>query len=269
MTASTGTPGSETIERTSRHERPAIVTIPCFSGAPWDLETLTPLADWPLRTMALPDGVSDIETYADYVLEQVADVDDFVLVGDSFGAVVALAIAVRRPPGLRGLVVSGGFAANPVTSRIGRTKIAAARFLPGPLYRQVTLRLHAASLASPHDAEGDQVLTTRDTANLFRTSTPWRSYTARARAAFAADYRHQLADIDVPTLILTPEHDTLIGADAATVLRRGIRDSVEHVLPRTGHMFRFTHPVTYSRHIADFVRARVIGRPAAQDRSRT
>lgn len=236
---------------------PTVVTIPCFSGAPWELDKLTPLAGWPLRTMALPDGIDRIETYADYVTEQVADLDDYILIGDSFGAVVALAVAVRQPHGLRGLVVSGGFAANPVTSRLGRLKIGAARFLPGPLYRQLTLRLHAAALASPFDAEGDFPLSRRDTANLFREHTPWRSYTARAKAAFSADYRSRLADIAVPTLILTPQHDTLIGEDAASILRRGIRDSVEHVIARTGHMFRFTHPVAYSRHIADFLRSRI------------
>jgi pimeloyl-ACP methyl ester carboxylesterase len=236
---------------------PTVVTIPCFSGAPWELDKLTALAGWPLRTMALPDDVDSIETYADHVVQEVADLDDYVLVGDSFGAVVALAMATRRPRGLRGLVVSGGFAANPITSRIGRAKIGAARLLPGPLYRHLTLRLHAASLASPYDAEGDSSLSEQDTADLFRKHTPWRSYTARAKAAFSADYRSRLSRIDVPTLILTPEHDALIGEEAATVLRRGIPDSVEHVLPRTGHMFRFTHPVTYSRHIADFLRIRV------------
>jgi len=236
---------------------PTIVTIPCFSGAPWELGKLTPLAGWPLRTMALADGVDSIETYADYVAEQVADLKDYILVGDSFGAVVALAVAVRQPSGLRGLVVSGGFAANPVTSRIGRAKIGAARFLPGPLYRQLTLRLHAASLASPFDADGDYPLSQRDTADLFREHTPWRSYTARGKAAFSADYRSQLASIEVPTLILTPEHETLIGEDAASILRRGIQDSVEHVIARTGHMFRFTHPVDYSRHIAEFLQSRV------------
>jgi pimeloyl-ACP methyl ester carboxylesterase len=245
---------------------PTIVTIPCFSGAPWDLDTLTPLAGWPLRTMALPDGVDSIEAYADYVAAQVADLDDYILVGDSFGAVVALAVAVRRPQGLRGLVVSGGFAANPVTSRIGRAKIGAARFLPGPLYRQLTLRLHAASLASPYDGDGDHPLTERDTADLFRKHTPWRSYTARAKAAFSADYRSGLAHIGVPTLILTPEHDTLIGDDAAAILRRGIPDSIEHVLARTGHMFRFTHPVSYSWHIADFLHSRVQTTTTAVDR---
>lgn len=262
MTA-THTPG--TAPSAGNGRLATVVTIPCFSGAPWELDKLTPLAGWPMRTMALPDGVDSIEAYADYVIEQVADLDDYILVGDSFGAVVALAVAVRRPHGLRGLVVSGGFAANPVTSRLGRAKIGGARFLPGPLYRQLTLRLHAASLASPFDAEGDHPLSRRDTANLFREHTSWRSYTARARAAFSADYRNRLADIAVPTLILTPEHDTLIGEDAASVLRRGIHDSVEHVIARTGHMFRFTHPVTYSRHIAAFMRSRVPTMTASVD----
>lgn len=237
--------------------RPTVVTVPCFSGAPWALEELTPLAEWPLRTMTLPDGVDSVEAYADYVTEQVADLDDYVLVGDSFGAVVALGVAVRQPAALSALVVSGGFAANPVTSRIGRAKLGAARFLPGPLYRQLTLRLHAASLASPYDAEGDHPLSRRETAALFRDHTPWRSYTARTKAAFSADYRSRLGRIEVPTLILTPEHDTLIGADAAAILRRGVPDAVEHVVPRTGHMLRFTHPVTYAEQIATFLRTRL------------
>jgi pimeloyl-ACP methyl ester carboxylesterase len=247
---------------------PTVVMIPCFSGAPWELDKFTPLAGWPLRTMALPDAVDSVEAYADFVTGQVADLDCYVLVGDSFGAVVALAVAARQPRGLRGLVVSGGFAANPVTSRIGRAKIGAARFLPGPLYRHLTLRLHAASLASPFDAEGDYPLSRRDTANLFRKHTPWRSYTARAKAAFSADYRNRLAVIAVPTLILTPEHDTLIGEDAAGLLRRGIRDSIERVLGRTGHMFRFTHPVTYSQHIAQFLHSRVPAVTATQGHDR-
>lgn len=243
--------------------RPTIVTVPCFSGAPWELDQMTALAGWPMRTMKLPDGVASIESYADYVLDQVRDLEEFVLVGDSFGAVVALAVAVRRPEGLRALVVSGGFAATPVTNPIGRAKIGAARFLPGPLYRHLTLRLHAASLASPYDQEGDHPLSKANTADLFRRHTPWRSYTARAKAAFSADYRSQLHAIDVPTLILTPQHDTLIGEDAATILRRGIPDAVEHVLPRTGHMFRFTHPGTYSRQVNEFLTARAVA-PAQQ-----
>ncbi len=49
-----------------------IVTVPCFSGAPWDLDQLTPLARYPLRSMRLPEGIDEIEDYADFVAAQVA-----------------------------------------------------------------------------------------------------------------------------------------------------------------------------------------------------
>lgn len=234
-------------------QNPTIVTIPCFSGAPWELDQLAPLAHRPLRTMRLPAAEDDIERYADFVTEQVNDLDDYVLVGDSFGAVVALALATRQPPGLRGLVLSGGFAANPVTSPVVKAKMGAAHFLPGPLYRHVTLRFHASSLASPHDSEGQVRLGPTDFRELFVENTPWRDYAARTRAAFSADYRNQLHHIDVPTLVLTPSHDELIGADAASTMVDGIPDAREVVLDRTGHMFRFTHPHTYAAAVEDFI----------------
>lgn len=234
-----------------------VVTLPCFSGAPWDLDQLEPLAHRPLRTMRLPEAVDDIEAYADFVTAQVDGLDDYVLVGDSFGAVVALAFATRRPNGLRGLILSGGFAANPVTSPLIRAKIGAAAFLPGVLYRQMTLRFHAASLASPYDHEGQRPLAASDFRKLFLENTPWRSYTARAHAAFSADYRDRLHRIEVPTLIITPSHDTLIGANASDVMLDGIPDARKVVLERTGHMFRFTHPHTYAAAVESFIASRV------------
>ena len=64
-----------------------IVIVPCFSGAPWNLQQLSPLAHSPLRTMRLPEALDDIERYADFVGEQVSDLNKYVLVGDSFGLV--------------------------------------------------------------------------------------------------------------------------------------------------------------------------------------
>ena len=83
---------------------PTILTVPCFSGAPWDLEKLEALSDLPLKTIRLPEGREEIEEYADFVGEQVSDVDCHVLLGDSFGAVVSLAPArhVDRKGGSRG-----------------------------------------------------------------------------------------------------------------------------------------------------------------------
>ncbi len=173
-----------------------------------------------------------------------------------------MAFATRQPAGLRGLVLSGGFAANPVTNPLVKAKVSAARFLPGPLYRQVTLRFHTQSLASPHDHDGQVPWSQADSRALFMENTPWESYVARAKAAFSADYRDRLQAIEVPTLILTPSYDRLIGEDAAKVMLAGISDAHEVVLDGTGHMFRFSHPVTYADAVHDFLEARVVRRTA-------
>ncbi|MCB2199813.1 alpha/beta hydrolase [bacterium] len=231
----------------------SIVTVPCFSGAPWELDQLTPLADYDLRTMRLPDERPSIEEYADFVEARMEGLKNVVLVGDSFGAVIALAVAVRQPENLRALVLSGGFAANPVTDPLTRIKLGMSRFLPGPLYRQAVLRFHAASLASPHDATAEIHWNAALSRQLFLENTPWRSYVTRARAAFSADYRDRLERINVPALILTPSHDELIGEDAARIMLEGIADAREEVLEGTGHMFRFTHPEKYAGAIRTFL----------------
>lgn len=234
-----------------------VVTVPCFSGAPWELERLEPLAHRPLLTSRLPEGLDTVEQYADVLQTQLADLGDHVLVGDSFGAVIALAVAVRRPERLRGLVLSGGFAADPVTAPIARLRVAAARAMPKALYRAVTLRFHAAALASPHDGEGQVPWSRADSRRLFLEHTPHASYVARSHAAFAADYVSRLHLINVPTLVLTPSHDKLIGPQAAARLVAGIPDAREVVLERTGHMFRFSHPRDYAQAIDDFLAAGV------------
>lgn len=241
---------------TSTNE-PTIVCVPCLAGAPWRLEQLTPLSHRRLRTMRLPEGLDDVEAYADFIAGEIADLDRYVLAGDSFGANVSLALAVRRPRGLEGLVLSGGFAARPLVDRWLALKVRAAAFLPGVLYRQLTLRMHASALASAHDADAEIPWSVEQSRRLFLENTPWRSYVARTRASMAADYRPRLGRVEVPSLILTPSDDHLIGEEAAAELLAGIPDATEVVLERTGHMFRFTHPKRYAAVIEQFVRARV------------
>jgi pimeloyl-ACP methyl ester carboxylesterase len=236
-------------------KNPTLVFIPCLSGAPWSADQLAPYGDVPQRTLRLPEGETDIERYADHVENAIADLQDYVLVGDSFGANIALALAIRRPPGLRALVLSGGFAANPIDSKTSRTLAKMMGKAPGPFYRQLTLRAHVHRLASPFDGEGQVPWSEARSRELFLTNTPAASYGARVSAIFAADYVDVLGQVEVPTLILTPSHDVLIGEDASKVMLAGIPDAREVVLPRTGHMFRFSHPVTYAAAVTEFLAA--------------
>lgn len=233
--------------------KPDIVTVPCFSGAPWDLEKLEPLSDFPLHTMRLPEGIEDIEDYADFVQQQVERFDCYILVGDSFGAVISLVFATRAPYGLRALFLSGGFAANPVRNPFLKLRINAAKLLPGPLYRAITLRMHASSLSSPYDAEGQVPWSMAGSRKLFLENTPYKSYVSRAKAALNLDYRKKLPQIKVPTLIITPSYDRLIGETASKEMLEGIPDATEIILERTGHMLRFSHPITYANAIRDFI----------------
>ena len=239
------------------HPKPTLLMVPCFAGAPWNLDQLAQLKGWPMRTMRLPEGLDDLEKLADFVFAQAQDLESYVLIGDSFGAVVSIAAAVRRPKGLMCLVLSGGFARNPITSPVLKALAALAPFAPGPFYRQLTLRMHAANLKSRFDRDAEIPWSAEKTRHFFVQETPHTAYVNRLRAVGRADYTAQLANIDAPTLILTPEDDRLIGKEAAGVLLGAIRQSREVVLPRTGHMFRLSHPDRYSEAVSTFLESAI------------
>jgi hypothetical protein len=52
--------------------------------------------------------------------------------------------------------------------------------------------------------------------------------------------------------------------DASKTMRAGIPDAREVTLPRTGHMVRFSHPVTYATAVRDFFAAVPTARQAAR-----
>lgn len=232
---------------------PTLVTVPCFSGAPWDERQLAPLKTaYPVRTMRLPEELDDVERYADFLATQVEGLSDYVLVGDSYGAVISLTLALRQPTGLRALVLSGGFAANPLPAwknSAGR----ASHYVRGSLYRNATQRYHAHSLTSKFDDDAEVPHTQNDYRQLFIENTPAGSYSARVASVISFDVRDQLAKVDVPTLLITPADDQLVGENAARELREGLPNAREVVLPSTGHMFRFTHPSLYGQTILEFL----------------
>jgi pimeloyl-ACP methyl ester carboxylesterase len=202
--------------------------------------------------MRLPEALDQVDGYTDFLATQVEGLSDYVLVGDSFGAVISLNLALRQPPGLRGLVLSGGFAANPLPRWKG-VAARGSRYAAGPLYRQCILRFHARELASRFDHDAEVPHRQNDYRQLFIENTPRGSYSARVTSVISYDVRDQLAKVDVPTLLITPADDRLVGAQAAEDLCQGLPNAREVVLPSTGHMFRFTHPSLYGQTVLEFL----------------
>ena len=214
---------------------------------------MTELKDWPMKTMKLPDDLNNLEDLADFVTSQVKELDSYFLVGDSFGAAISLALATRNPQGPQGLIMSGGFAKNPVTSTVLKILSFLVPYFPGIFYRELTLRVHAYNLRSKFDIEGQIPWSQGKTKQFFTEWTPHKAYVNRVRAAEKCDYVSKLIQIKVPTLILTPEEDRIIGPEASQIMLKGIPNAVEQIIPRTGHMFRFSHPALYSKYIKEFI----------------
>lgn len=232
---------------------PTLYFIPCFSGSPWDLDRLGPLHNFELRTARLPENLDSIPAYAQAVAMETKHIDDLVLVGDSFGALVGLYVAARGPDNLRAMILSGGFAANPIKSPPLRLLTKILPLLRGPLYRHGVLRYHARNLSSPYDACGEIPWDRSRTRELFLSNTTHRSFVARTHAAMSTDLRPMLSSIRVPTLIISPSNDRLIGKHATQEMLQGIPDATEVILDQTGHMFRFSHPRRYAEEIKQFL----------------
>jgi hypothetical protein len=150
---------------------PTQLMVPCFAGAPRKLDQLDQLQGWTMRTMRLPQRLDDLEELADFVLAQVRIIDRYVLVGDSFGAVISIAALGSR---------------------------------------------------------------------------------GRSSGLYSAVVEDRRADPDPDS-----GDDRLIGKGAAGILLSGIRRSREVVLPRTGHMFRLSHPSLYSEAVYTFLQSTI------------
>lgn len=234
-------------------EGPVLVLVPCLSGAPWTREQRHAFHPYGTVTFRLNETHPDIEAHVEDLLAVVDGLGDFVLIGDSFGAQVALACAIRRPRFLQGLVMSGGFASNPVDDWLVKLKALSAGLLPGLLYRHLVVPMHASLLASPYDQSGENGWSHKDSIALFLNNTTWNGYVHRTRASLSANYVAALHEVSVPTLLVTPEDDRLIGRDAANVMLKAIPGAEEIVIPRTGHMFRYSHPNLYASMIMTFL----------------
>lgn len=227
----------------------SLVCVPCFSGAEWDLSHFRTSH---AQTMKLPDSAATLEAATDFLEYQVRKLAAYVLIGDSYGAVVALNLALRKPTGLKALVISGGFASN----TLPKWKVMAgafSKYLPTWLYKTASLRFHASQLVSVFDKSAEVPLGLEDFRQLFVKNTSKIAYANRVASLGSYDITKKLKDIAVPTLILTPSDDRLIGEEHSLLLRQGIPNSREVILENSGHMFRFTHPTRYFGEIEGFV----------------
>lgn len=185
----------------------------------------------PGTTAGLPFTIEDLADDACAVLDH-AGVERADVVGNSFGGMVAQALAVRHPERVRGLVLastSWGWGSVPAHPSFAYHLLAAwcrvgsrARHLAALVFGPATLVDHPERLARA-DVADDAVVPSGPGARL------------QLRAALRWSGLIRLRRIQAETLVLHGTHDRLVPAANARLMARLIPRASLHLLPRAGH----------------------------------
>jgi pimeloyl-[acyl-carrier protein] methyl ester esterase len=170
----------------------------------------------------------------------------FFLLGESFSSPIAIALAAERPPMLAGLILSCGFARNPLPPMRALRHLV--RFAPlhgrfsgvaSPLLLgwRAPGRLRSA-LRGALDMAGAPVLR------------------MRLREVLDVDYSECVRMIDVPVLYLQADRDCVVFASSARHLR-SLLPAMEVVTLRGPHLLLQTAPVQAAGAVTAFIEATV------------
>jgi len=238
-----------------------IVLVPGLAGG-WEL--LVPLAQRLARrhevilTGLRGDGGLDGRPVAAHVGDYARDLAGLIeqlglerptVMGVSFGAAVALELAVEFPHRLGGLVVQGAEARFRQTLAASIARRVLERYpLPGdnPFLNQFFNLLHG---CKPEPGPLVDFVLRRCW------ETDQAVMAARLRALEAFDVADRLWRIDVPTLVLAGPRDVIVPPQRQRALAAAIAGARFELLEGAGHIGFLTHAEDVARHVRHLVRA--------------
>lgn len=220
-----------------------IVLLPGMDG------TATLFADFvsalPASLRAVPiaypgDRIMRYRDLVDFVEERLPG-GAFALLGESFSSPVALAIAARRPPGLRGVVITAGFA----RSLLPRALLAVAR---PAMFRSPPPDALIRRMLTGRDADPSLVAAVRAAMAAVRPEV----MAARLEEIVTVDATSDLERCAAPILYLEGSADRLVGRDAPALVL-ATRPDVTRVRLDAPHLLLQRRPALAAAVIATFL----------------
>ncbi|MQY28698.1 alpha/beta fold hydrolase [Nocardia aurantia] len=207
----------------------------------WDAPGYARSADpeWPLS----------LDDYADLVAALIRERCGAAhVLGMSWGGVIATRLALRHPELLRSLILgaasvgSGATAAGAAAMRARATELDSAGATAFAAAR-------APKLLSPQADPSTVAAVAAAMAGAIRPA----GYRSAAESMAATDHTADLPRIEVPTLVLCGDRDTVTGPPAAQVLAGGIPGAVFVTLRGAGHLANQERPEAFGAWVESFV----------------
>ncbi len=204
-----------------------LLLLPGMDGTGRLFEPLTKVLPSELKAVAVSYPTDQALGYDALLtwVEAAVPSESFVVVGESFSGPLALMLAARRPPNLRGVVLCASFAKFPlpVPERWrGAVRPWMFRFQPLWLLSLVLLGRHGFGTLG------------RMLREAVRTVTP-RAFAARAKAVANVDVSGELQDCSVPLLYLRASSDLVIRPSCLRFIQ-SLRSDVEVVVLPGPHL---------------------------------
>lgn len=189
-------------------------------------------------------------TILDFAADVVAFMDvmgltQATLVGHSMGGLVAQQVALAAPERVARLILVGS--ATDVRSEDVLQLQQAVNALDDPVPPEFAREFQASTIYHPVP---DDFL---DRAVAESSKLPARVWRAALAGQLAVDYAAQVNRIQMPTLVLRGDHDTIFPRAAQDALVAGLTNAALKVYPETGHALHWERPGEFVRDLEDFI----------------
>ena len=170
------------------------------------------------------------------------DIGQAHVCGLSLGGVIAIALHHSAPERCASLILADSFAAHPDGQAIYDRSIAASHSM-AELAAARTPALLAAGASETLHREVRETMARVDP----------EAFRIGAEAVWLADQRDRVAAIDVPTLVLVGDQDSVTPLELSQELADMIPGAELHILAGAGHLANIERPADFNRLVEEFV----------------
>jgi len=194
----------------------------------------------PASGYTMPDFAADVVAFMDVMGLQQA-----TLVGHSMGSLVAQEVALAAPERVALLILAGS-ATNMRSENVLQLQ-QEVKALDDPVPPEFAREFQVSTIYHPVP---DDFL---DRAVAESLKLPARVWRAALAGQLAADYTSRVNRIQMPTLVLRGDHDTIFSRAAQDALVAGLANAVLKVYPETGHALHWERPSEFVSGLEEFI----------------